>query len=92
MKKAAFFILILFTVLQTLPTIQSIWGNHQAIVMDINEEKKKEKEETKSIKEFISIYNISLDLSVKLHTQIHLAESIMPSPCFENPTPPPDFY
>ncbi len=91
MKKIAFFILLLFTVVQTLPTIQSIWGNEQAIVLDISEEKKTDKDDKKSFKEFISLYNINLDLTVKSLTQIHLAESIMPSPCFEKLTPPPDF-
>lgn len=92
MKKIAFFILFLFTVVQILPTIQSIWGNDQAIVLDISEEKKTDKDDSKSNKEFISFYySINLNLSVKLLTQIHLAESIMPSPCFEKLTPPPDF-
>lgn len=91
MKKISFFILLLFTVVQTLPTIQSIWGNEQAIVLDISEEKKTDKDDKKSFKEFISLYNINLDLTVKSLTQIHLAESIMPSPCFEKLTPPPDF-
>lgn len=91
MKKTAFFILILFTVVQTLPTIQSIWGNDQAIVLDISEEKKTDKDDLKSIKTFFAFYNINLHLSVKILTQIHLAESIMPSPCFEKLTPPPDF-
>lgn len=92
MKKIAFFILILFTVVQVLPTIQSIWGNAQAIVLDISEEKKTDKDDSKSNKEFISFYySINLDLSVKLLTQIQLAESIMPLPCFEKFTPPPDF-
>jgi len=90
MKKTAFFILILFTVVQTLPTLQTIWGNNQAIVLDISEEKKTDKDDSKSIKEFISFYNINQDLTVKLLTQIHLTESIMPSPCFERLTPPPD--
>jgi hypothetical protein len=91
MKKIAFFILILFAVLQVLPTIQSIWGDDQAIVMDMNEEKKADKEDTKSNKEFLSYYNTSTDLSVKVNTQIHLAENILPSPCQEKLTPPPDF-
>ncbi len=91
MKKIAFIILILFTVVQALPAIQSIWGNEKAIMLDISEEKKTDKENSKSIKEFISFYNISQNLTGKLLTQIHLAESIMPSPCFEKLTPPPDF-
>jgi flagellar basal body-associated protein FliL len=91
MKKIAFFILILFTVVQILPTVQSIWGNGQAIVLDISEEKKTDKDDKKSTKEFISYFNISQNLTVNLLTQIHLAESIMPSPCFEKHTPPPDF-
>jgi hypothetical protein len=91
MKKIAFFILILFTVVNTLPTLQSIWGNEQAIVLDLSEEKKTDKDDKKSTKEFLTFYNINQNLTVKLLTQIHLAESIMPSPCFEKLTPPPDF-
>jgi hypothetical protein len=91
MKKTAFFILIIFMTVQVLPTIQSLWGNDNAIVLDISEEKKTEKSDIKSLKEFLSFYSISMDLSVKLLTQIHQAESILPSPCFEKLTPPPDF-
>lgn len=91
MKKIAFLILILFAVVQTLPTIQSLWGNDHAVVLDISEEKKTEKDDTKKVKEFISFYRINLGVSVKLLTQIHLAESITPSPCFEKFIPPPDF-
>ncbi|MEI6190707.1 MAG: hypothetical protein WCP61_09835 [Chitinophagia bacterium] len=91
MKKIVFFILILFTTVQILPLKQSIWGNEQAVVLDFSEGNKIDKDDTKSIKEFISFYSISLDLSVKLHSQIHLAESIMPSPCFEKLSPPPNF-
>jgi hypothetical protein len=91
MKKTAFFILFLFITVQVLPTIQSLWGNDNAIVLDISEEKKTEKSDIKSVKEFLPFYRISMDLSVKLLTQIHLAASILPSPCFEKLTPPPDF-
>lgn len=83
--------LILFTVVQALPAMHSIWDNNQAIVLDICEEKTTDKDNTKSNKEYLSFYSINLDLSLKLFAQIYLAESIMPSPCFEKPTPPPDF-
>lgn len=91
MKKIAFFILLLFTVVQTLPTIQSVLSSDQVIVLDITEEKKIDKKETKSVKEFISVCNINLHLDLKFHTQIHPAESIMPSPCMDKLTPPPNF-
>ncbi|MBL0181242.1 MAG: hypothetical protein IPP96_02685 [Chitinophagaceae bacterium] len=91
MKKIAFIILILFTVVQILPTIQSLFGKDKAIVLDISEEKKTEKNDIKSIKEFLPFHSISMDLSIKILTQIHLAESILPSPCFEKLTPPPNF-
>ncbi len=70
--------------------MQTLWGNNPAIALDISEEKKTDKDESKSIKEFMSFYNINQDLSLKLLTQIHLAESIIPPPCFEKLTPPPD--
>ncbi len=91
MKKIAFFILFLFAVVQVLPTIHSLMGSEQAIVLDITEEKKTDKEDKKSTKEFLSFYSIQMDLSVKLLTQIHLAENILPSPSFEKLTPPPNF-
>lgn len=91
MKKIAFFILILFTVVQTIPTIQSLWEPDQAIVLDITEEKKIDKDDTKSVKEFISVHSINLDLGVKSLTQMHLPENIMPSPCMDKLTPPPNF-
>ena len=91
MKKIAFFLLILFTVLQTLPDIQSIWGYDHTLVLDISDEKKKNKDDTESNKDYLSFYSINLDLSVKLLTQIHQVESILPSPCFGKLTPPPDF-
>jgi len=91
MKKTAFLILIIFTIVQALPTIQSIWGYEQAIMLDISEEKKTEKEDIKSKKEYFTFSSVNLHLSVKILNQIHLAESITPSPCFERLTPPPDF-
>ncbi len=91
MKKIAFLILILFTLVQALPALQPIWGDQQAIVLDISEEKKTDKGDVKSHKEFLSFYSKNHDFSVKFLTQIHLAESIMPSPCYEKLTPPPNF-
>lgn len=91
MKKIALFILILFTAVQILPAFQSISGTDQAIVLDITEEKKIDKENSKSIKEFISVYSLNPGLAVKFLTQIHLSERIMPSPCFDKLTPPPNF-
>ena len=91
MKKIAFFILILFTVVQTIPTLQSLWGMDQVIVLNISEEKKVDKDDTKSVKEFISGHSTNLHLAVKYLTHIHLAEKIMPSPCFDKLTPPPNF-
>lgn len=91
MKKIAFLILILFTVIQAIPCIQSMWGTDQVIALDISEEKKTNKDDTKSNKEYLSFYSVNLDLTVKINNQIHLAESILPFPCFEKLTPPPDF-
>ncbi len=91
MKRIAFLILILFTVVQTLPTINTLFGADQAIVLDITEEKKIDKNDTKSVKEFISVHSINLELGVKPLTQIHLPESIVPSPCLDKLTPPPNF-
>jgi hypothetical protein len=91
MKKIAFFILILFTVVQTLPTIHTLLGSDMAIVLDITEEKKVDKDDKKSVKEFIPAHSTNLDFAVKYLTQIHLAEKIMPSPCFDKLTPPPNF-
>lgn len=77
--------------MQVLPTIHSLWGNEQTVVLDINEEKKTNKADIKSSKEFLSFYNMQMDLSVRLLTQIHLAENIFTSPCQEKLTPPPNF-
>jgi len=91
MKKTAFFLFILFTAVQVLPTMHYLLDNEQAIALDITEEKKTDKDHVKAAKEFLPFYLLRLELSVNPDTRIHHTERIMPSPFFERLIPPPNF-
>jgi hypothetical protein len=94
MKKIAFFILILFTAVQTVPAIQSFCNESKALIFNVDEEKNTDKtcaDETKEKKEFPGNHFLSIVLSLKLNTAFHLAENILAPPCLEKNTPPPNF-
>ena len=94
MKRVAFFILFIFTLVQVGSAFQSLFQNNTSIVFSVDEEKGSEttdSEEKKEKKEFSSLSGIVKTLSAKTTVAFHLAEKIHPSPCLEQLTPPPDF-
>jgi hypothetical protein len=94
MKKIAFFILFVFTLVQAVPAIQSLFNVNNGIVFNIDEEKGDEKNEPneKKEKKYNSIYSLFVKaISAKAKITIHLAEKIYLSPCLEKLTPPPNF-
>lgn len=92
MKKTAFIFLFIFTLVQALPVVNALF-NDSTIVLLIDEEKGEDKKETeiKDKKEFGHYALASSGYSQKMNTAIHIAEAILPSPCLEKLTPPPNF-
>lgn len=95
MKKIALFILILFAAVQTIPAVQSFFSESKALIFNVDEEKNTDKtaaaDEIKEKKEYPSYDILSANFTNKLVTAFHLAEAILPFPCVEKPTPPPNF-
>jgi hypothetical protein len=92
MKKVAFIFLVVFTLVQALPVVNVLF-NDSTIVLLIDEEKGEDKKETelKDKKEFSHYALTSTGYSEKMNTAIHIAEAILPCPCLEKLTPPPNF-
>jgi Na+-transporting methylmalonyl-CoA/oxaloacetate decarboxylase gamma subunit len=92
MKLAATIFLFLFSLVQVVPAVTTFFSD-SSIIFLVDEEKSAEKSETekKDKKEYAFEYLLSEILSQKMHTAIHLAEKIHPSPLLEKPTPPPNF-
>jgi hypothetical protein len=94
MKKIAIFILFVFTLVQVVPTMQSLFKLNTGLVFNIDEEKGGEKadnNEKKEKKDYSSLSFVLEVVSAKTNACFHLAEKILPSPCLENLTPPPNF-
>jgi hypothetical protein len=95
MKKIAIFILFVFTLVQVVPTVQSLFKlNNTGLVFNIDEEKSGEKADTnekKEKKDYSSLLFVLEAVLAKTNACFHLAEKIQPSPFLENLTPPPNF-
>lgn len=94
MKKIAIFILFVFTLVQVVPAMQSLFKTNNGIIFNIDEEKSDEKTETneKKEKKFNSSHFFLVKaVSANANTSFHLAEKIHPFPCLEKLTPPPNF-
>lgn len=94
MKKIAIFILFVFTLVQVVPALQSLFKVNSGIVFTMDEEKSDEKTETNEKKEKKDYSSLSLLVkaaSAKVNISFHLAEKIFTSPCLEKLTPPPNF-
>ena len=94
MKGIAFFILIVFTLVQAAPAIQSLIKLNNEIVFNIDEEKTGENTDTnekKEKKDFSLLSLVAKAASSKVSITFHLAEKIYLSPCLEKLTPPPNF-
>lgn len=95
MKKIAFFILLLFAAVQTIPAVQSFFNESKALIFNVDEEKSSSKtgatDEIKEKKEYPAYDCLSANFTNKLATAFHLAEAILPFPCVEKLTPPPNF-
>lgn len=94
MKKVAFFILFVFTLLQVVPAMQSLLKPDNGLVFNVDEEKTSEKIDTNEKKGKADYSSLSFGIeaaSVQINACFHLTEKIQPSPCLENLTPPPNF-
>ena len=94
MKKIALLILILFAAVQTIPAVQSFFTESKALIFNVDEEKNADKtatDEIKEKKEYPAYDGLSASFTNKMATAFHLAEAILPFPCVEKLTPPPNF-
>lgn len=94
MKRIALFILLLFALVQTVPAVQSFFNTSNALVFNIDEEKNTEKTDTEEKKEKKDLNNLiflTRLFAAKSCVAFHHTESIQPSPCLEDLTPPPNF-
>jgi len=94
MKRIAILILFIFSLLQVVPAMQSLFNQENGIVFNIDEEKGDEKTEPneKKEKKDNSIHSLFVKaISAKTKITIHLAEKIHPYPCLDKFTPPPNF-
>jgi hypothetical protein len=94
MKRIAILILFIFTQVQIVPAIQSLFRESLGYVFNIDEEKtaeNREADEKKETKDFAGPFYVIKFQSVKNNVALHLAENISPSPCLEKLTPPPNF-
>lgn len=94
MKKIAIFILLLFTINLALPTAQSLLVGDKIMLVDYAEEHKSSKEdlkEKKESKDFITGYNTPISLDINSFSRPCLTKDILPSPCVDKLTPPPNF-
>lgn len=94
MKRTAIFILIVFSLVQVTPALQSFFSESSALVFNVDEEKNSDKTETLDKKEktdYTDFISLLKNQSLKIRLAFHLSESIAPFPCLEKPTPPPNF-
>jgi hypothetical protein len=93
-KKIAILILLLFVVSQVLPTAQTLVNDTAIMLVDHAEEQKNSKDELKEKKEYKEYLVYSRPFS-GAHTGLLLRwnnlENILPSPCVDKITPPPNF-
>ncbi len=94
MKRIALFILLIFATVQVVPGLKACISDHPvSVVFAMDEEKHGEKSpvEFQKDKKTGSTYHQLADLlSYQLNTAFHVAEKILPAPCLEQPTPPPN--
>jgi len=94
MKKIAIFILLIFTLVQAAPALQTVFNLENGLVFSLDEENNgdcgeiKEKKEKKDYSAILPVIKLTEDLFL---SSFQLTETIHPSPCLENLTPPPNF-
>jgi hypothetical protein len=93
MKRIAFILLLIFTLVQAGPAIASLVSPATTVFMmdeEKGEEKHKEpKKENK--KDFLRQILLSADFEIQSLKAVHQSEKIHPSPCIEKVSPPPNF-
>jgi len=86
--------MFIFTQVQIVPAIQSLFMETLGYVFNIDEEKNAEKtdaDEKKEKKDYTNLSHLIKIQSSKNNIALYLAETIHPSPCMEKLTPPPNF-
>ena len=85
--------LIIFSLIQVGPAMQSLFCEQKGCIFSIDEEKMAEKtntDEKKHKKDYSGLSSLLIVQSVKTNVAFHLAEKILPFPCLEKLTPPPN--
>jgi hypothetical protein len=93
MKKIAAILLFLFALVQAGPVICSLYSETSSVFVMDKEKSEDNKDETekKDKKNFTAFTGISGHFSHEINTAFRLAEQILPFPCLEKLTPPPNF-
>ncbi len=92
MKRTAAILLFLFAFVQAAPAVCSFF-KESLVVFVADEEKNNDKgeQEKKDKKDFTLTCLKTNTIAQKINTALHLTEKILPSPCLEKLTPPPNF-
>ena len=95
MKRIAFILLVIFSLVQAGPAIASLI-NTDTVVFMVDEEKNEDKQKKEHKKDSKKDYDRQSLLAAGLARESALAvqrsEKIHPSPCIEKVAPPPNFY
>ena len=92
MKKTAAILLFIFTLVQVIPAVSSLFSTTNAVfVMDEEKGDEKTEAEKKEKKENLTVFFGAEILSQHIDIAFHESEKIYPSPCLEKLTPPPNF-
>jgi hypothetical protein len=91
MKKVALILLLIFSLVQTLPAVAA-WCNTCSIAFIMDEEKGDDKKEadSKLKKDLLPFSKQDNSLDNKIHTAFLSSEKILPSPFLKKLVPPPD--
>ena len=92
MKKTAAILLFIFTLVQVIPAVSSLFSTTNVVfVMDEEKGDERTEAEKKEKKENFTVSFGAEILSQHIDIAFHESEKIYPSPCLEKLTPPPNF-
>ena len=95
MKRIAFILLVIFSLVQAGPAIASLLNPDTVVFMvdeEKNEDKQKEDHKKDNKKDCIRQSLQSAGITRQSALAVLRSEKIHPSPCIENVAPPPNFY
>lgn len=93
MKKIAFILFLIFSLVQVGPALCSLFSTNSTVFV-VDEEKSIEKNDYGKVKDtkiYVDLLKQQVYFSKKIKIAFNLAENIKTSPCLEKLTPPPNF-